>query len=217
MLQDIYYSRRSNKAVQVITQCRILPDGTEAVCFQEMSDDYEVFVLAKEHFVRIFQKPDGEEDGLKQAAVNQMKEAVEEQGVEDRPEKTAEERDAVEHPEKTVEEQRGVEPPETEEEEEEAMGQQQTAGEEEVISQPEETVAEEEETVPGIIRFLDAETYEAKMKVLESMRDDLDERTLNNMAVSLDLTINDGVDGYSFLMSELRIRSRYEGKRGQRL
>ena len=40
---------------------------------------------------------------------------------------------------------------------------------------------------------------------------------LNNMAVSLDLSLEDGVDGYSFLMSELKIRSRFEGKRGDRL
>ena len=33
----------------------------------------------------------------------------------------------------------------------------------------------------------------------------------------LDLSLEDGVDGYSFLMSELKIRSRFEGKRGERL
>lgn len=55
------------------------------------------------------------------------------------------------------------------------------------------------------------------MKILESMKDDLNEHILNNMAVSLDLSLEDGVDGYSFLMSELKIRSRFEGKRGERL
>mgnify|MGYP002536985198 CR=1 FL=1 len=45
----------------------------------------------------------------------------------------------------------------------------------------------------------------------------LNELILNNMAVSLDLSLEDGVDGYSFLMSELKIRSRFEGKRGERL
>lgn len=202
MLQDIYYSRRSNKAVQVIAQCRMLPDGAEAVCFQEMSGDYEVFVLAKEHFVRIFHKPNREEEGLKQAAVNQMKENMEEKNAADQSKVTAEEQEVADQSKETAEEKNAADQPE---------------GEEELMNEPEEIVTEEEEVVPGIIQFLDAETYEDKMKVLESMRDDLDERTLNNMAVSLDLTINSGVDAYSFLMSELRIRSRYEGKRGQRL
>lgn len=215
MLQDIYYSRRSNKAVQVIAQCRMLPDGAEAVCFQEMSGDYEVFVLAKEHFVRIFQKPAVEEDDLKQAAVNQMKETAEEQDAADQPEES--QSDSSHHemsvPGSASVTTASVDQPKIEE----VTSQPQTEGEEELMNEPEEIVTEEEEVVPGIIQFLDAETYEDKMKVLESMRDDLDERTLNNMAVSLDLTINSGVDAYSFLMSELRIRSRYEGKRGQRL
>lgn len=215
MLQDIYYSRRSNKAVQVITQCRMLPDGTEAVCFQEMSGDYEVFVLAKEHFVKIFQKPEEEEDGLKQDTVDQVKETAEEQDAVDQPEES---QSVPSHHELSVPGSASVttasvDQPKTEE----VISQLQKEGEEEIMNQPEEIVTEEEEVVPGIIQFLDAETYEDKMKVLESMRDDLDERTLNNMAVSLDLTINSGVDAYSFLMSELRIRSRYEGKRGQRL
>ena len=68
-----------------------------------------------------------------------------------------------------------------------------------------------------LMAFLDADTYREKMKILESMKDELNEHILNNMAVSLDLSLEDGVDGYSFLMSELKIRSRFEGKRGDRL
>ena len=73
------------------------------------------------------------------------------------------------------------------------------------------------EEISDLVRFLDADTYREKMKILESMKDDLNEHILNNMAVSLDLSLEDGVDGYSFLMSELKIRSRFEGKRGERL
>lgn len=73
------------------------------------------------------------------------------------------------------------------------------------------------EEISNLVRFLDADTYREKMKILESMKDDLNEHILNNMAVSLDLSLEDGVDGYSFLMSELKIRSRFEGKRGERL
>lgn len=73
------------------------------------------------------------------------------------------------------------------------------------------------EEISDLVRFLDADTYREKMKILESMKDDLNEHILNNMAVSLDLSLEDGVDGYSFLMSELKIRSRFEGKREERL
>ena len=81
----------------------------------------------------------------------------------------------------------------------------------------EETETEPKEEISDLVRFLDADTYREKMKILESMKDDLNEHILNNMAVSLDLSLEDGVDGYSFLMSELKIRSRFEGKRGERL
>ena len=133
MLQNIFYSQKSGQAVQMISRCRILPHGTEAVCYQEMTGDYSVYVLEKRQFEREFQKD------------------------------------------------------------------KQDAG------------------VSDLIRFLDADTYREKIQILEGMKDQLDEHLLNNMAVSLDLSIEDGVDGYSFLMSELKIRSRFEGKRGERL
>ncbi len=163
MLQDIYYSRKSNKAVQVITQCRVLPDGTNAICFQELSGDYEVFVMASENFARAFYKRGqyGPFDGDDQKKISQG----------------------------DIHQKR--------------------------ICQNENTESEEE--VPALIRFLDAETYKEKIKILEEMKDELDDRTMNNLAVSLDLSIEDGVDGYSLLMSELRIRSRFEAKRGDRL
>ena len=175
MLQDIYYSRKSNKAIQVISQCRILPDGTKAVCFQELSDDYEVFVMAAEHFARLFYRR--EQEGALQREIGRN----------------------------------GIQM--------ETIGQNvsQEMGEDRGGRNDQNINPEIEEKVPGIIRFLDAETYKQKIKILEEMRDDLDDRTLNNMAVSLDLSIEDGVDGYSLLMSELRIRSRFEGKRGERL
>ena len=68
-----------------------------------------------------------------------------------------------------------------------------------------------------LIRFLDADTYREKIKIREEMKDRLDDHMLNNMAVSLDLSLEDGVDGYTYIMSELKIRSRFEGKRGERL
>lgn len=166
MLQDIYYSRKSDRPVQVIARCRILPDGTDAICFQEMGGEFSVFVLASKQFDKVFykRKKDGQEKNEPELlnAKDRMLQSQERIKLE--------------------------EPP-----------------------------AEEEATVPGLIRFLDADTYQKKIKILEEMKDELDDHILNNMAVSLDLSIDDGVDGYAFIMSELKIRSRFEGKRGDRL
>lgn len=146
MLQNRLISRKTGRAVQVISQCRILPEGIEAVCYQEMAGDFEVFVLEKEQFEKEFCKTREKECGTD-------------------------------------------------------------------CSLP----AGNDPGTSDLIRFLDADTYREKMKILEGMKDELDEHMLNNLAVSLDLSIEDGVDGYSFLMSELKIRSRFEGKRGERL
>lgn len=215
MLQDIYYSRRSNKAVQVIAQCRMLPDGTEAVCFQEMSGNYDVFVLGKEHFTRIFSKRKGDgylpEKEIETSRIEE-EEIPQIQGGSDEDD----------HARRVIELGQSAEEAEPEEDD---SSEREDIVQPEAVVRPEEKHAEENDTddadgaedAPAIIRFLDADTYEEKMKVLEKMKDELDEHTLNNMAVSLDLSLEDGIDAYSLVMSELRIRSRYEGKRGDRL
>ena len=65
--------------------------------------------------------------------------------------------------------------------------------------------------------IFDAPTYRQKLKILEEMKNDLDEHMINNMAVSLDLSIEEGMDGYKMILSELKIRSKYETSRGDRL
>lgn len=143
MFSDIFYSKKTGEAVQIIAKCKILPEEIPGVCIQKMSGDFECYVWDVEYFKSNYQR-------------------------------------------------------------------------EKVKSQKSEEAKSEEE-VSDLIRFLDADTYREKMKILESMKDELNEHILNNMAVSLDLSLEDGVDGYSFLMSELKIRSRFEGKRGDRL
>lgn len=161
MLQEIFYSRKSNKAVQIITQCKMLPAGEEAVCYQELTGNFQVYVMKKEMFYETFcerQPRTAEERAVKQAVRN---------------------------------------------------------AEDEVHGEKKDSRENDDSEVSGLIRFLDADTYREKSKILEGMKDELNEHILNNMAVSLDLSIEDGVDGYSFLMSELRIRSRFEGKRSR--
>lgn len=148
MLQNIYYSRKSNQAVQVLSQCRILPEETDAVCYQELYGGFQVNVMERKLFDETFFKKGRAEDNIQ--------------------------------------------------------------------GRSEDSRESDNSEVSKLIRFLDADTYGEKIKILEGMKDELNEHLLNNMAVSLDLSIEDGVDGYSFLMSELKIRSRFEGNRGGR-
>ncbi len=81
----------------------------------------------------------------------------------------------------------------------------------------EKIVKENQTSLDKLLHFLDADTYREKIQILENMKGELDDHLLNNMAVSLDLSIEDGMDGYALILSELKIRSRFEGKRGERL
>ncbi len=177
MKQDIFYSRKTNKAVQVIAECEILPEGTEAVCYQELTGTYSFYVKRKEQF---------------QTEYHQIESRVGGGGEAVRPDPK---------PETAKEETKG-----------------QPAKEEPAKEEQSKAAGKNENpAMERLLRFLDADTYGEKIKILEGMKDELDDHLLNNIAVSLDLSLEDGVDGYAFLMSELRIRSRYEGKRGVRL
>lgn len=75
----------------------------------------------------------------------------------------------------------------------------------------------EREKIQKMLAFLDADSSHEKIRILEEMRDDLDDHILNNLAVSLDLSLEDDVDGYQVILSELQMRERFESNRGDRL
>ena len=74
-----------------------------------------------------------------------------------------------------------------------------------------------DEKMRKMLAFFDAPTYRQKLKILEEMNNNQYEQLINNMAVSLDLSIEEGMDGYKMILSELKIRSKYETSRGDRL
>ena len=84
------------------------------------------------------------------------------------------------------------------------------------IHREEEDEEEKDPRIRKLLAFFDAGSYREKIKMLEKMKDDMDSFMINNIAVSLDLSIEDGVDGYEFILSELRMRDRYESHRGDR-
>lgn len=75
----------------------------------------------------------------------------------------------------------------------------------------------EEETVrPEILRFLDAEGAEAKLKVLRELRMDLDENLLTTIELSMDLLPNEKESPerrYELVEQTLEKRIRFEGGR----
>ena len=80
-----------------------------------------------------------------------------------------------------------------------------------------ENLTEDEETVrPEILRFLDAEGAEAKLKVLRDLRMDLDESLMTTIELSLDLLPDEKESmerRYELAEQNLEKRIRFEGGR----
>lgn len=68
---------------------------------------------------------------------------------------------------------------------------------------------------PRLERFLDADSYEEKLKVLQELKVNLDDKLIDTMAVSLDIEVPNGnIDArYASLVSCIRAHAKYEGTR----
>ena len=88
---------------------------------------------------------------------------------------------------------------------------------ERVESEPEPEAAneEEEQAAPELMRFLDAETYHDKYKVLQGMENTITDRLVNDFAVILDGVIPEGKlsDRFEQLKQCVATMARYETTR----
>lgn len=100
-----------------------------------------------------------------------------------------------------------------------------TAGSREVTSketiqsketvQSQEASESEEQANPFLLRFLDADTYEEKYKILNEMENDITDRLINDFSVVLDVVIPEGdlIDRYIQLKQCVATMCRYETTR----
>lgn len=78
-----------------------------------------------------------------------------------------------------------------------------------------ESAAEELRANPGLIRFLEADTYEQKFQVLNEIQDDMTDRLIDDIAVVLDVVIPEGEihDRFHQLRNIILMRQKYETNR----
>ena len=83
----------------------------------------------------------------------------------------------------------------------------------EEMSEDEEN--EEEQINPALLEFLNADTYKEKLEVLSYMKDHIDERTLDSMAVAMDCVLPEGSydEKYNFLIKCIKTHEKYELRR----
>lgn len=81
--------------------------------------------------------------------------------------------------------------------------------------EPEAANEEKEQAAPELMRFLDAETYHDKYKVLQGMENTITDRLVNDFAVILDVVIPEGKpsDRFEQLKQCVATMARYETTR----
>lgn len=123
----------------------------------------------------------------------------------------------VERPCVSVESLERVQRTVEEEKTKDARAEQPVVFEEKKVSEEKKKPGAEEEYVmdPEVERFLDAETYKEKLNILMSLRNDITDKQLHDMAITLDVTIEDGDMDNKFmnLVNCLKTMARFEVNR----
>lgn len=167
MTTRLFFHKETGAPVQITARAQTKPTYQEVICYQELTDPYDYYVMEKSQFFAEYVKEFAELPLVGRKQIEKK---------EDLPDK------------------------------------QPRISKGEVLDND-----PEREKVQKMLAFLDADSIQKKIRILEDMKENLDDHILNNLAVSLDLSIEDGIDGYEMILSELRMRERYEGNRGDRL
>lgn len=186
------YRHFKNKLYQIITVAQHSETGEKLVIYQALYGDFKTYARPLDMFV-------SEVDHQKYPDADQVyrfEKVVPEQKAE------SEQKEESEH--KTESEQKAVT------QQKDGCGNTDSYSGSQAISQENNDNAEQ--VNPGLLEFLDAETFDEKYNVLVSMRDNIDDKLIDDIAVVMDVVIPEGklMDRYDDLKNTIRTRQRYE-------
>lgn len=186
------YRHFKNKLYQIITVAQHSETGEKLVIYQALYGDFKTYARPLDMFV-------SEVDHEKYPDADQVYrfEKVE-------PEQKAESEQKTESEQKVEPEQKAVT------QQKDGCGNTDSYAGSQAISQENNDNAEQ--INPGLLEFLDAETFDEKYNVLVSMRDNIDDKLIDDIAVVMDIVIPEGklMDRYDDLKNTIRTRQRYE-------
>lgn len=186
------YRHFKNKLYQIITVAQHSETGEKLVIYQALYGDFKTYARPLDMFV-------SEVDHQKYPDADQVYrfEKVE-------PEQKAESEQKTESEQKVEPEQKAVT------QQKDGCGNTDSYAGSQAVSQENNDNAEQ--VNPGLLEFLDAETFDEKYNVLVSMRDNIDDKLIDDIAVVMDVVIPEGklMDRYDDLKNTIRTRQRYE-------
>ena len=180
------YRHFKNKLYQIITVAQHSETGEKLVIYQALYGDFKTYARPLDMFVSEVDHekyPDADQ-------VYRFEKVV--------PEQKAESEHKTESEQKAVTQQK------------DGCGNTDSYAGSQAISQENNDHAEQ--INPGLLEFLDAETFDEKYNVLVSMRDNIDDKLIDDIAVVMDVVIPEGklMDRYDDLKNTIRTRQRYE-------
>ena len=186
------YRHFKNKLYQIITVAQHSETGEKLVIYQALYGDFKTYARPLDMFVS---KVD--HDKYPDAGQVYRFEKVEPEQKAGSEQKTGSEQ-KVEPEQKAVTQQK------------DGCGNTDSYAGSQAISQENNDNAEQ--INPGLLEFLDAETFDEKYNVLVSMRDNIDDKLIDDIAVVMDVVIPEGklMDRYDDLKNTIRTRQRYE-------
>ncbi len=186
------YRHFKNKLYQIITVAQHSETGEKLVIYQALYGDFKTYARPLDMFVSKVDHEKYPDAGQ----VYRFEKVVPEQKAE--PEQKAGSEQKVEPEQKAVTQQK------------DGCGNTDSYAGSQEISQENNDNAEQ--INPGLLEFLDAETFEEKYNVLVSMRDNIDDKLIDDIAVVMDVVIPEGklMDRYDDLKNTIRTRQRYE-------
>lgn len=188
MNKRVLYHKKTGEPVQLIAQAQTKPNFQDVICYQELIPPYEYYVMERRTFFSNYVREFDELPDKTRKMIEKRK---------DLPDKKAAGRKSRED---SVE---AVEPIEM-------SGPIEMGGP--VGKDSEEKHSSGDRMTDLMMDFFDANTYADRIRIFEEM-DDANEHILTNVAVSMDIAIDDDMDEkecYDRIMSELKLRKKYE-------
>ena len=200
MNKRVLYHKKTGEPVQLIAQAQTRPNFQDVICYQELTSPYEYYVMERSAFFSMYTRAF---DELPEKNTKQIEKHA------DLPDKKAARRMKKQ---KKVEAAGSKDPIEM-------SGPIGMGGPiamdgpvEDVIDPDEDT----EETLSSLspmeekmMAFFDARTYAERIRIFEDMKG-ASEHILANIAVSQDIAYDEKADNYERILSELRLRKKYE-------
>ena len=211
MNKRVMYHKKTGEPIQLVAQAQAVPNYQDVICFQELTEPYEYYVMERRLFFSTYVRSFDELPQKDRKQIPKHDQLPDKRGrrLQRRKKNIDEKGDPIEMPGPI-----GMGGP---------IGMSGPLADDVVVYDAESTdeapadaeVSAEEAAEPvdemtaRMMDFFEARTYADRLRIFEDMKE-ANDHILTNIAVSLDVPLEDTEDGYGRILAELKLRKKYE-------